>query len=312
MFVLIFGVILWEQSNQTIQPDHTGGIPIYLASDWVKDHVSYRFREDVVVPAELPHYELQYIPFDRASLDELVRPFNAALLDGVTVGDDAVTYQTVDQSFFVQQQQDGSVNFEYHLFRTPEGTDYTTENRTRLTHEEQLAAVQAWLAQYPQFANGYQTTIMNKVHGEDVETLYLATEDGAYRFEAANFGFYNGQLQTVYGWVITGIDEVGTVAYGTNMQIERYLNSNPVFPYYSNTFPENVNVRYQLTGFRQSPLGLEIDYEMVDAEVTRQALNISHPGFIGEGSAYGTLAIGNVDEQAAALAEIERYRQEID
>jgi hypothetical protein len=304
----VVGFILSDQANVTHQPD-ISGVPIYIASDWVQEHVSYQFADGLIVPVELPSYQLQYINFDRATLDEFARQFNPVLLESVTQTGDTFLYQTPDQSLNVQQQEDGSVNFEYHLFQTPQGAEYAAQNNTVLTHADQKLVVQSWLERQPQFITGYQAELLNMIHGDTVETLYLSAADGGYRFEVANFGFYNGQLQTIYGSAITGVNEVGAATYGTNAEIERYLNTNPAFPYHSNTFPDEVDVHYQLTGFRQSPLGLEIDFEMEDPEATREALNILHPGFVGEGSAYGTLAIGNKEEQAAALAKLERYQE---
>lgn len=283
--------------------------PIYIASTWVKEHVSYQFQPAVTVPSELPHYELQYSAFDRTTLDALAQQLQPNLIDAVTEDDQTVTYQTPEQSLNVQRQSDGSVNFEYHLFQTPEGAAYATENKIQLSSADQALLVQNWLTRYGSILGDYNWELVNGVHGTSVETLYGSTSGDTYRFEVANFAFYNGQLQTIYGWLVTGVTETGTVSYGSNQQIEEYLNTNPSFPYYSKDFPD-VDVKYQITSFRQGPFGLELRYEMMDPEATRRALNINHPGFVGEGSAYGTIAIGTTEEQTEALVQLDRYLEE--
>jgi hypothetical protein len=289
----------------------------YIADQWVKDHVRYRFADSLTLPETLTAPHPTFITLDRSSLDPIAASINPAFLDEISTESDEIVYHAGEQYLRFGQDQHHSrtgellpdVRFEYQLFAMPssrtEGEAFFNADNIGITKKEQHKMIEALLAKHPELTLGHTYTIEHTRPYTSAVRLEVGANQSV---EAYEFEFRAGKIFRIRGQVLTGLSTYSTTEYGNMDSILTDINANP--PFFIGGMTADVDVDFMFTQYRFTNTGLELYYQLMDYEDTYAALGIqtgpeSIMGFIGD-----WMPIAPAAERAARLKEIENYSEQ--
>ncbi len=216
-------------------PEHLSVTPFYIPTQWEREHVQYAFADDQVVP-QLPQYQSISPAFDRNSLDVIATAIDPDFLhQPVTETENSITYQTNEHSLYFElvpsatSDQTPVVHFEFTLFTPPQGKNFAQENEIHRSHQDQQAmvkqAIQTYSGLFTQTIGSY---LFDAEAPRDQEVLSLLLPDTkieTYYQGAATIRFYNGEIQSISGIMISNVEQTGTAEFGTTNEIQHYLDA---------------------------------------------------------------------------------------
>lgn len=293
---------------------NTSATPFYIADQWARDHVHYRFADSLTLPETLIAPQSTFIPFDRSSLDPIAAAINPGFLENVTTESDDIVYHAGEQYLRFGQEQHNptthellpDVQFEYQLFAMPSSREeaeafFKIEN-VGITKKEQQEIIEAVLTKHPALTLGHAYTIEQTRPYTSIVRLNIGANQSV---EAYDFEFRAGKIFRIRGQALSSLSTYSTTEYGSMDSILADINTNP--PFFIGGMTADVDVDFMFTQYRFTNAGLELYYQLMSPQDTYAALGIQNGpesimGFTGE-----WMLIAPAAERAARLKEIENY-----